>query len=133
MKRTLIPGTVYVVLLFAIGFVLGACRVMFVVPVIGQLWATVAEIPIMLMAAFFLCRWVMLRWNVPTDVSHRLQVAIWFLALLLLFETTVAALLFGRSFVDQWAALLEPAGLVGLSGQLAAAVLPLMVGRRSQI
>ena len=56
----------------------------------------------------------------------------WFLALLFVFEALLGATLFGSSVAEQWAALSTPAGLVGISAQIIAALLPLFVGKSKQ-
>ena len=130
MHRALTAATVYFLALFALGFVLGTIRVLFVAPQIGVLGATLVEVPLMLGASFFLCRWVVGRWRVPPDLAARWGMALWFLVLLVLFETLVGAALFGRTLAGIWAGLATPAGLIGLSAQLVAALLPLLIGRR---
>ena len=129
MKRALIAASAYFLALFALGFVLGTIRVIFVVPRVGELAATVAEAPVMLVAAYFACRWAIRRWQVPSAIAVRLAMVPWFLVLLFAFETVLGATLFGRSVAEQWTALGSPAGLVGISAQIIAALLPLFVGR----
>jgi hypothetical protein len=129
MKRAMIAATVYFLLLFALGFVLGTIRVLAVTPRIGELAATLTEVPLMLTAAYFACRWAIARWHVPSDPAARWAMVLWFLILLLLFETLLGAMLFGRTMAEQWAGLATPAGLVGLSAQIIAALLPVFVGR----
>jgi hypothetical protein len=65
MNRALTAATVYFLTLFALGFLLGSIRVLFVAPQIGVLGATLLEVPLMLAAASFLCRWAVgrLRWR----------------------------------------------------------------------
>ena len=130
MKRAMIAATAYFLILFTLGFVLGTIRVTLIVPRIGELPATVAEVPIMLCAAYFACRWALRRWQVPKDLLIRAAMSLWFLLLIVLFESLLGALLFGRTVADQWNTLATPAGLVGLSGQMIAALLPVFVGRR---
>ena len=129
MKRALTSASAYVLTLFALGFVLGTIRVLFVVPHIGELAATIAEVPVMLTAAYFTCRWAIRRWQVPSTIAIRLAMVLWFLALLFVFETLLGATLFGRSVAEQWTALGSPAGLVGISTQIIAALLPLFVSK----
>ena len=50
MKRPLIAATIYFLMLFALGFVLGTIRVLFVAPMLGVLSATLLEVPLMLRA-----------------------------------------------------------------------------------
>ena len=85
----------------------------------------------MLMAAFCLCRWAVGRWRVPPELAARGAMALWFLVLLVLFETLLGVTLFGRTLAETWAGLATPAGVIGLTAQLIAAMLPLFVGRRS--
>lgn len=127
MKRALIAGAAYFLMLFALGFVLGTIRVIFVTPIFGELAATMAEVPVMLMAAFFTCRWTLQHWQVPRTIGTRWTMVLWFLALLVVFETFLGTALFGRSLTEQWAALTKPAGMLGLSAQIAAALLPVFI------
>ena len=129
MKRALIAATVYFLVLFALGFILGTMRVLLVAPRIGVLGATLAEVPLMLTAAFFMCRWAVGRWQVPPTLSARGAMALWFLVLLAVFETLVGVALFGRTLAGTWAGLATSAGLFGLTAQAIAALLPLFVGR----
>lgn len=53
MLKTVRAGLVYFALVFGTGFVLGAIRLPFVVPHLGERWAELAEMPIMAAAIFF--------------------------------------------------------------------------------
>jgi hypothetical protein len=131
MKRALLAASVYFLALFSLGFVLGTIRVLFIAPRFGPLAGTIAEVPIMLIAAFWTCRWTIRRWRVSSAITTRLAMTLWFLVLLFVFETVLGAALFGRTMTEQWAALATPAGLIGLAAQVIAALLPTMVGRRN--
>ncbi len=131
MHRALLAGTAYFVSLFALGFALGAVRVLLLAPNIGPFAATLIEAPLMLIAAWFLCRWAIRGWRAPGSYAARWAMALWFFALLAAFETALGAALFGRSPAQQLADLLTPAGLLGLTLQLIAALLPLFVDRKS--
>ena len=132
LKRALTSATVTFLLLFTLGFVFGTIRVVYLTPRLGALAATSAEAPVMLIAAFFLTRWSVRHWRVSHKGGVRWAMVLWFLALLGLFETLLGAALFGRTAAEQWGALATHAGLVGLSAQLIAALLPVFVGRRAQ-
>jgi hypothetical protein len=121
---------VYFVALFSLGFVLGTIRVVFIAPRFGALAGTIVEVPIMLVAAFWACRWTIRRWHVPIASATRWAMTIWFLVLLFVFETILGAALFGRTIAQQWAALATSAAMLGLAAQLVAALLPTLVGRR---
>ena len=102
---------------------------MFVMPRFGPLAATCAEVPVMLTAAYFICRWAIDRWQIPRTPAIRCAMVLWFLALLLVFETLLGVTFFARSVPEQWAALATSAGLIGLSAQIVSALLPLFVGQ----
>lgn len=131
MNRPLTAATVYFLALFALGFLLGTIHVLFVAPQIGELGATLLEVPVMLGAAFFLCRWAVGCWRVSPDLAVRGAMVLWFLGLLVLFETLLGIALFGRTLGEIRAGLATLAGLVGLTAQAIAALLPLLVGRRA--
>jgi hypothetical protein len=130
MRRALTCATAYFLTLFTLGFFLGVIRVTIIAPRIGEFAATLAEVPVMLTAAFFLCRWAIRRWRVPRRTTTRRAMVGWFLILLVLFETLLGRLVFGLRLADQWDALTTPAGLVGLCAQISAALFPVFVGER---
>lgn len=132
MKRALIASSVYFLLLFALGFGLGTIRVMLVTPHFGVLAATLVEVPLMLAAAYFFCRWAIRRWQVPLDTPVRWAMVLWFIIILFIFEKLLGALLFGRTVADQWTTLKTAAGLIGLTAQFIAALFPVFVGRSAQ-
>jgi hypothetical protein len=132
MKRALIAGSVYFLAMFGLGFVLGTLRVLFVVPRLGELAATLVELPVMLTSSFFACRWAIRRWQVPRAMPIRWVMAGWFLVLLLSFEMTLGIALFGRTAAEQWAAFTSSAGLLGLAAQTIVALFPVFDGRRAQ-
>lgn len=133
MKPALTAGGAYFFALFALGFILGTIRVMVVTPRFGEFVATSAEVPVMLTAAFLACRWAVRRWQVPRTIAIRWTMVLWFLALLFAFEALLGATLFERSVGEQWAAFGTPAGLIGLSAQIIAALFPLFVGKGEQL
>lgn len=130
MKRALLAATAFFIALFALGFVLGTIRVLFVAPQVGSLIAVLMEVPVMLFAALYACRLTVRRWRVPDALAIRGAMVAWFLMLLAAFETTLGKLLFEQTLAEQAAALATSAGLIGISAQIAAALLPLFIGRR---
>ena len=132
LKHALISATTTFLLLFALGFVFGAIRVVYLTPRLGPLAATSVEAPAMVIAAWFLTRWSVRHWRVSHLGRVRWTMVLWFLALLASFETLLGAALFGRTATELWGALATPAGLVGLLAQLIAALLPVFVSRRGQ-
>jgi hypothetical protein len=132
LKPALTAGTAYFLLLFALGFLLGTIRVVFVAPRFGQVVGTLAEAPIMLTAGYVICRWALVHWRVSQRSAIRWTMVPLFLALLFAFETVLGLVAFGRKLSEQWAALVTLAGALGLSAQVIAALLPVFVGKGDQ-
>ncbi len=128
-NSTLFAATVYFLALFATGFAFGTVRVLVVEPRLGALAATALEVPLMLMAAYFICLWTIRRWRVPSTALLRWIMVPWFLTLLFLFESLLGTILFARTLSEQWTLLTTTAGLIGLSAQFVSAFLPVFVGK----
>ena len=58
-------GVVYFLVVFGAGFVLGAIRVLWVVPRMGVRGAELLEMPIMLIVTVLAARWVVRRFALP--------------------------------------------------------------------
>jgi hypothetical protein len=129
MRRTpLLAGAVYFALVFALGFLLGTVRTLFVqdAPSGGRLLGVVIELPIMLAASWFLCRHVVARLRVaPTMPSRAVMGGVAF-ALLLLAELLVGALLFGRTPAEHVALYREASYALGLAAQIGFALMPVL-------
>lgn len=126
MTRALFAGSVYFLLVFTAGFVLGTLRTLVLVPNIGPLIATLIEAPVMLGIGYIVCRFVLRRW--PVQDRRWVMVAV-FLMLLVLFEWQLGILLFGITAAQQWANLATSAGLMGLSAQILVALMPVVIER----
>lgn len=131
MGNAIRAGTVYVLALFALGFVLGTLRVMFVAPHFGPFVATLMEVPLMMAAAFFICRYVMTKFEVPQGFGARWIMVPCFLVLLGIFETVLGFAVFGQTLSQQWQAVASPAGALGLTAQVITSLFPLLIGRNA--
>ncbi len=61
MLKVVPAAFVYLILVFGAGFVLGAFRVPFLVPRVGERWAELAEMPVMAVVIFFAAGYVLRR------------------------------------------------------------------------
>jgi hypothetical protein len=130
MIRALQAGAIYFGLVFAAGFLLGAARVLLIVPWLGARTAELFELPIMLLAVYFAARWVTRRYAVPYVTAQRLVIGLSALALLLLFEFTLVLRLRGMT-IDDYRESFDPvAGTAYWIAQGLFAVMPLLVTRR---
>lgn len=116
-------GALYFLLLFALGVLLGVVRIGLLIPLVGATWALAVELPIMLLAAWFICRKLMRKIHVPR--SLRLATGACYLLLLLLAEMALGALV-GRMPGSE----AGPLALAGLLAQFATALFPRLQARR---
>ena len=125
-------GAVYFLVLFLAGFALGTMRVLLVAPRLGEANAVLLELPLMLAASWLVCRYLVRRMGVAADLMPRLLMGLTGFALLMLAEIALGLFGFGRSLDMQLDALGQPAGLIGLAGQIAFGAIPLLQARKNR-
>lgn len=130
MAAAIRAGVLCFALVFAAGFVLGTLRVLVVAPAIGETAAVLAELPVILLIAWRLCRRLAARERVPAEPLPRAVMGGLAFVLLIGAEAALGAVL-GRPLAAQAAALATPAGLAGLAGQIAFGLMPLAQAWRS--
>lgn len=123
----ILPGIAYFALVFALGFLLGTVRTLFVrdAPGAGRLLGVLIELPIMLSASWFFCRYVIRRFAVASTIVVRAVMGGLAFALLLLAEFLVGALLFGRTPGEHFALYADASYALGLAAQIGFALMPL--------
>jgi hypothetical protein len=128
LRTPLLPGIVYFALAFALGFLLGTVRTFFVqdAPSGGRLLGVLIELPIMIGASWFLCRYVVRRFEVAPTVAARAVMGGLAFALLMLAELAVGALLFGRTPVEHFALYGDASYALGLAAQIGFGLMPLI-------
>jgi len=124
-------GLAYFVLVFALGFVLGALRVLFLQPALGATAAVLIELPLMLAASWWVCAWLLRRFAVPSVGTTRLVMGGCAFALLLLAEFALGTMVFAQSPAMFFAGFRAPHGWLGLLGQLGFALMPWLQRRRT--
>ena len=67
--RIAVFATAYFLAVFAVGFALGALRVMLVVPTLGERMAELAEMPFMIAASVFFAGWFVRRWRLSVGAA----------------------------------------------------------------
>lgn len=107
---------------FALGFVLGTVRTLWLAPALGPLAAVAVELPLMLLASAWLCARILRR--APLSARAALGMGALALAWLLVAEAALSYLLAGRNLWQHLALYSEPAHLLGLAGQVVFALLP---------
>jgi len=124
-------GALYFAIVFAAGFVLGAIRTLLLAPRVGDFAAVAIELPVMLAVAWMACG-VVLRWIRPGQ-GMAAHAVMGFVAFALLMAAELAlSLALGAPSVAAWLASLTSApGLLGLAGQVAFAIFPMVRQRRA--
>ena len=122
--RIACAAAVYALAVFAVGFVLGVIRTLWVVPQVGALVAVAIELPVILLASWVVARRVVRFFAIATFGSA-LAVGILALSLLLLFECGLV-LVTGGTAADWLESLSTPSGLLGLGGQGVFAIMPFL-------
>jgi hypothetical protein len=133
MKRSFAAGSVYFAIIFALGFVLGSIRVLVTGPKLGGVAAVLLEIPIMLATSWFVARWCIALFSVRRGGTERLAMGSLAFSLLMLAELSLSTMLFGRTVSEHFATYAHVVGLIGLTGQLAFALIPFLQGRFGQL
>ena len=129
--RPLGAGTAYAILAFAVGFALGAVRVLLVVPRTGPTVAVLLEAPVILAASWWISRLCVARFEVSRAVAARLVMGLAAFFVLMLAEVTLSVVLFGSSVSEYLKNLTTLAGAIGLAAQVAFAGFPLAQSRLS--
>lgn len=117
MRRAVIAGAVYFLLVFAVGFALGTFRVLVLLPWIGELAAVLLELPVMLGISWILAGRLVARFGVPGAIPARLTMGGVGFALLMVAEMVLAVSLFGQPMAAHLAHYATWPGAIGLAGQ----------------
>lgn len=131
MTRVPVAALAYFAAVFAAGFALGTLRVLLLAPVLGEVAAVLAELPVMLAVSFLAARWAAGRFAVPARLLPRLAMGAVAFLLLISAEVALGLWAFGRGLDEIAAGMAAPAGLIGLAGQAVFGLMPaiLIAGR----
>jgi hypothetical protein len=118
-------GTLYAIIVFLIGSILGTIRALLLALRLGETIAVIIEAPVILSANWFVCHWCVDRLHVRRTVTTRSLMGLIAFLVLMSAEIGLGAVL-GRSLVDKVAAYGSPAGAIGLVAQVIFAMLPII-------
>jgi hypothetical protein len=113
----------YWAVVFALGFVLGTIRVLWVIPLVGLMPATLLELPIILAASWLAAGWLIPRFAIASS-GEALAVGAFALSILMLAECALAVTLMAQSPAQWLTGLAAPHALLGLAGQGFFALMP---------
>jgi ABC-type uncharacterized transport system permease subunit len=121
-----LAGAAYFAIVFGAGFLMGMLRILLVAPNLGEITAILLELPIMLAVAWFVCGWVLSKFNVPQKTFDRLVMGTFALFLLLIAEAVLSVGLSGRSLQQHLLSYAQAGPLIGLVAQLLYAGFPVI-------
>ena len=127
--QSLWAGLEYFALVFGTGFLLGMVRVPFLVPRLGERWAELVEMPVMMVVIVLAARRVVRRHALPATPAPRLAAGAVALGFLMVAELLLAVAIQGRS-VGEYLASRDPvSGSVYLASLGLFAVMPCLLIR----
>ncbi|EAQ28824.1 hypothetical protein NAP1_14533 [Erythrobacter sp. NAP1] len=122
-NRAIAAGTAYWAVVFAIGFMLGTVRTLWLAPRVGEEMAVLIEMPIIIAACMIAAWWLTARFAI-VSVRAALAMGALAFALLMMAELALAVGVFGETPRGWLAGLFEPPGVWGLLGQIGFALFP---------
>jgi hypothetical protein len=131
---TRLPATLtYFAIVFGTGFLLGPIRVLWLVPQVGERYAELMELPIMLLVSLLAARWVVGRMGQGASVRDHLAVGLTALGLVVLLEITLVLTLRGMSIAGYIAGRDPVAGAAYLITLLVFGLAPAWFGHRARL
>ena len=119
-------GVAYAVTVFAIGFLLGAARILLLAPRVGSTVGVSIEAPLMLIASWYVSRILMKRLAVGAEIRTRILVGAVAFVTLMTLEVALSISLFHRSIGEYLTDLQSLAGGIGFAAQICFATFPLL-------
>jgi hypothetical protein len=124
-------GILYGLIMFAVGFALGAVRELLLIPMLGSDAGHLAEFPVILAATVLVAHWLVARREAGTGVTGLLLVGLVGVIVLVALESGLALLVLGRTLeqylatYDVLAGALMPWGLLVMLASPAALRIPM--------
>ncbi|HSG55656.1 MAG TPA: hypothetical protein VLA45_09380 [Paracoccaceae bacterium] len=121
----------YWALVFVFAFMLGIARVLWVVPEVGEVAATLLELPLVLGASWLVARHLLGRQPLLRP-GHAALMGLTAFALLMVSELVLALALGGGAAAGWIARMQTLVGAIGLVGQIGFGLIPWLIVRRVQ-
>lgn len=128
MIEACIMGLRYYAIVFGLAFAAGIVRTVFVAPRFGATAAVLLEVPIIVAVSWIVARRLLS--SLSYTLPQRAVIGATAFMLIMASEVVLAGILRGQS-VFRWATdVVTPLGLIGLAGQIAFAIAPIVVAKR---
>jgi hypothetical protein len=125
-SRAVKSGIYYFARIVGLGFALGTLRVLWLVPMMGETNAVLAEQPIMLIASWFVARCLVRRQRL-LSICARGVMGVTAFTLLMLAEVILASVLSGQAPAEWLRSIFAMPGIIGLAGQVLFALMPVLM------
>lgn len=119
-------GFAYALIVFLIGFAVGAIRVLLLAPRLGDAVAVLLEAPLMLAVSWKVSRWTASKHGLLSDSAEALLMGATAFAVLMLAELATAMIFFNRTVAEHFASFWSVPGGIGLAAQLCFASFPFL-------
>lgn len=123
MRDVIRAALAYLAVVFAVAALLGTIRVLWLIPLMGEMRAVLIEVPLLLLFSWVVAGAALRRWPLGR-VAHRAAMGAAAFAGLMALEAAVGRYGFGQSLAGMLATMGQPAGLIGLAGQIGFALIP---------
>lgn len=131
MKQTFKFGFLYFLIIFLIGFVLGVLRNIFLLPIIGPLFAVLIEVPFILLTSYFVAKKLLRLF--PLSSRKSLEAGLLAFACLMCAEYSIYVILVANDFTKYINEILTPHGFVGFFAQMIFALIPYLLSEETKI
>ncbi len=131
-RPSVAAGFAYFGATFLVGFVLGVARTLLLEPLVGEALAVTIEIPFILGFSWLVCRWLIRKMRVGSAVLDRATMGVAAFVLLMASEFAISVCFAGRDLAGHLALYQEAPNLLGLAGQIAFALFPVVQLRGGQ-
>lgn len=129
MTQAIRAGLAYFALVFAVAFLLGTVRTLWIAPALGTTNSVLVELPMMLAVSWFIARWLVRRMAIKSD-KEQLTMGVMAFVILMLAELGLAVLLLNQTAGIWFGELFKLPGILGVLGQIGFGLMPLLAGRR---
>ena len=123
-------GAFYFALVFAVGFVLGTIRTLWVVPSVGTRKAELTEMPVMLVVTILAAHWTVLRLAVQPMLSARIGMGCIALVLMLVAEFGFVLWIRGLSIKEYFSTRDPVSGTAYYAMLVVFAAMPMLVSKK---
>lgn len=122
-----VMGLRYYAIVFAFAFAMGVARTLVIAPRLGATAAVLLEVPVVVVLSWAVWRRLIRHRSLTTPQRAVVRASAFILTMAS--EVVLAELLRGQGAVDWLADVMTPLGRIGLAGQIAFAVIPMLVAQ----